>query len=169
MRRGSDTNIVPLSTQESKKNKNRMTQEELDSYNIVPFSLDMIKDKHFLQNTTDVGDNVELPLPNIASNATNEQQNIATSESKPADDFDCLICFEPVQTGDKIREIPCEHVFHQKCLDTWLTTRSGFCPTCRYNLHTRKSLEEQNVGDVSATTISDSIVSLVQSSNSHGF
>ena len=48
---------------------------------------------------------------------------------------DCAICFEPVLNNTLIRDIPCEHIYHQKCLDTWLemNSRNG-CPTCRINV-----------------------------------
>ncbi|OMJ30369.1 Receptor homology region, transmembrane domain- and RING domain-containing protein 4 [Smittium culicis] len=51
-----------------------------------------------------------------------------------SDNLECLICFESILAGNKIRGIPCKHVFHQECLDSWLKTRSVLCPTCRYNL-----------------------------------
>ncbi|PVV05415.1 hypothetical protein BB560_000063 [Smittium megazygosporum] len=47
---------------------------------------------------------------------------------------ECLICFERLLPNDKCREIPCDHLFHQPCLDKWLLTRTCFCPTCRYDL-----------------------------------
>ncbi|OLY85281.1 E3 ubiquitin-protein ligase [Smittium mucronatum] len=49
-------------------------------------------------------------------------------------DSDCLICFENINTGDDVRNIPCLHMFHRECLDQWLVERMGSCPNCRLDL-----------------------------------
>lgn len=48
---------------------------------------------------------------------------------------DCSICYEPIADHSLIRDIPCGHVYHQKCLDTWLlmSPHNG-CPICRINV-----------------------------------
>ncbi|OLY81861.1 E3 ubiquitin-protein ligase ATL41 [Smittium mucronatum] len=55
---------------------------------------------------------------------------------------DCPVCFDAVEGNDNIRQIPCRHIFHRDCLDVWLTTRSGFCPTCRYDLRPPENTEK---------------------------
>ncbi|PVU96638.1 hypothetical protein BB559_002321 [Furculomyces boomerangus] len=47
---------------------------------------------------------------------------------------ECLICFEEFDNKDKIRAIPCCHIFHRHCIDPWLLEQSGVCPACRLNL-----------------------------------
>ncbi|OMJ18940.1 putative E3 ubiquitin-protein ligase RHA2B [Smittium culicis] len=64
--------------------------------------------------------------------------NVDVSENGINIESECLICFEKINIGDKIRLIPCNHRFHQECLDKWLTTRSGSCPNCRYDLRPKK-------------------------------
>ncbi|OMJ17529.1 Receptor homology region, transmembrane domain- and RING domain-containing protein 3 [Smittium culicis] len=61
---------------------------------------------------------------------------------------DCQICFEIINIGDKIREIPCLHRFHKECLDNWLTSRSGSCPNCRYDLRPLKERSLENVPEI---------------------
>ncbi|OMJ20973.1 Receptor homology region, transmembrane domain- and RING domain-containing protein 2 [Smittium culicis] len=125
------------------KKKRNMSLEELEAYQIVPFSLDMVKNKHFLvmsndENDTGAKGNKSTPNDNEKEFTSVDIKSTVDQTEDDSGDYDCLICFEPIEEGDKIRSIPCEHIFHQHCLDTWLTTRSGFCPTCRFNLRTSK-------------------------------
>ncbi|OVA16192.1 zinc finger protein [Macleaya cordata] len=44
---------------------------------------------------------------------------------------DCAVCLEVFKEGDRCRILPkCKHVFHAKCIDTWLI-RVPACPFCR--------------------------------------
>ncbi|XP_051120578.1 RING-H2 finger protein ATL57-like [Andrographis paniculata] len=44
---------------------------------------------------------------------------------------DCPICLGEFRDGDTVKAIPyCGHVFHPKCLDTWLWSHVT-CPLCR--------------------------------------
>jgi len=39
----------------------------------------------------------------------------------------CAACMEPFVLGDRIRTLPCLHVFHARCIDAWICSR-GYCP-----------------------------------------
>lgn len=39
----------------------------------------------------------------------------------------CSICTEDFVDGDDIRRLPCNHIFHPRCIDPWLR---GFAVTC---------------------------------------
>eukprot|EP01026_Neomeris_dumetosa_P013231 TRINITY_DN1461_c0_g1_i3.p1 TRINITY_DN1461_c0_g1~~TRINITY_DN1461_c0_g1_i3.p1 ORF type:complete len:335 (-),score=41.16 TRINITY_DN1461_c0_g1_i3:924-1829(-) len=41
----------------------------------------------------------------------------------------CAICLEDFATGDVLRQMPCAHCFHKKCLDQWLEHKA-VCPNC---------------------------------------
>jgi len=45
----------------------------------------------------------------------------------------CSICHEIVQIGDEVRRLPCDHAFHQKCIDVWVLQHAT-CPNCRRNV-----------------------------------
>jgi hypothetical protein len=46
----------------------------------------------------------------------------------------CNICCEDYITGQYKRILPsCNHIFHKKCVDKWLKTKSN-CPICRSEL-----------------------------------
>jgi hypothetical protein len=48
---------------------------------------------------------------------------------------ECTICFETYKKSQIIRNLPCGHKFHYKCMKPWLKT-SSFCPLCRFDLKT---------------------------------
>lgn len=45
------------------------------------------------------------------------------------DDLDCAICVEEFGPTDILRKLPCDHYFHQSCIDKW---QAGTCPLCRH-------------------------------------
>lgn len=49
----------------------------------------------------------------------------------PALDTDCAICLSDFNNGDRLRILPkCNHGFHVRCIDKWLSSHSS-CPKCR--------------------------------------
>eukprot|EP00965_Chrysotila_dentata_P092696 3059737-Pleurochrysis_carterae.AAC.1 len=40
----------------------------------------------------------------------------------------CCICLESFSFGDCVRRLPCKHIFHEHCIDEWLTHCSDICP-----------------------------------------
>ena len=47
---------------------------------------------------------------------------------------DCTICMNKFKNRELARILPCEHTFHSKCVDKWLTSHSNTCPVCRKEL-----------------------------------
>ena len=43
---------------------------------------------------------------------------------------DCTICQSPYETGEVVRKLPCNHMYHKECLDRWLHDHYT-CPHCR--------------------------------------
>jgi Ring finger domain len=65
---------------------------------------------------------------------------IVTFESvdeEKANDCDvlCLVCREQYEKGNKLRRLPCSHLFHAHCVDQWLTRSSDKCPFCRTSVN----------------------------------
>eukprot|EP00736_Rhodelphis_marinus_P009977 Rmarinus@m.26181 len=46
------------------------------------------------------------------------------------DDRCCPICLSDFVINEEIRSLPCKHVFHKSCIDTWFSTKVE-CPFCR--------------------------------------
>lgn len=43
---------------------------------------------------------------------------------------DCSICITPFETGESVRILACDHLFHPKCVSVWLNEHDT-CPNCR--------------------------------------
>uniref|UniRef100_A0A8C4WXD9 RING-type domain-containing protein n=2 Tax=Eptatretus burgeri TaxID=7764 RepID=A0A8C4WXD9_EPTBU len=50
-----------------------------------------------------------------------------------AQNQNCIICCNEFNFGDAVTNLPCLHLFHTACIDSWLQ-RSATCPVCRYHL-----------------------------------
>eukprot|EP00408_Alexandrium_pacificum_P005184 CAMPEP_0171216820 /NCGR_PEP_ID=MMETSP0790-20130122/32373_1 /TAXON_ID=2925 /ORGANISM="Alexandrium catenella, Strain OF101" /LENGTH=225 /DNA_ID=CAMNT_0011682603 /DNA_START=45 /DNA_END=720 /DNA_ORIENTATION=- len=72
------------------------------------------------------------PSANLAFQALPRVEMATCSLSRPCD-FQCAICLEEWSGDDVAARIPCGHLFHEACLESWLR-RSFQCPACRYEL-----------------------------------
>jgi hypothetical protein len=68
----------------------------------------------------------DKPVPRRAGTTTTASQDEERRST-------CAICLEPLSTGDACRLLPCNHIFHTCCTDTWLEDRHS-CPTCRQDI-----------------------------------
>lgn len=60
-------------------------------------------------------------------------QYVKVNEAEPNRDLDCSICLDSVADGEKVKKLPCGHIFHAEHVDEWLG-HSLKCPNCRYFL-----------------------------------
>lgn len=44
---------------------------------------------------------------------------------------ECVVCLEDFDNEDIIKELPCRHLYHVKCIDKWLSQNSNKCPVCK--------------------------------------
>ncbi|KAL1804247.1 hypothetical protein ACET3Z_032894 [Daucus carota] len=56
----------------------------------------------------------------------------------------CSVCLEGLEVGKEFSKLPCSHVFHASCVDSWLE-RNNTCPNCRNELGYRDDTEEMLV------------------------
>ncbi|CAO2658068.1 Nn.00g073280.m01.CDS01 [Neocucurbitaria sp. VM-36] len=85
---------------------------------------------------------LHLPSPSVDAETDNKTSHQLRRSSVPAMSTSgmsasfsqptCPIClddFEPNVT--QVRELPCRHVFHPDCIDTFLLRNSSLCPMCK--------------------------------------
>lgn len=63
---------------------------------------------------------------------------MATQEELAGNSDNCAICWEKMETA---RKLPCAHLFHNSCLQSWLEQDTS-CPTCRLALSMQPSHRE---------------------------
>jgi len=49
------------------------------------------------------------------------------------DKKNCVICMEDFKNGDVTTNLPCLHMFHTNCIQSWLKTQNT-CPICKFKL-----------------------------------
>jgi len=84
-----------------------------------------------------VADVENLPQSPIAENLT--QQSVSThieNDNTPQSHIDyddsqmCSICILPLEHGDRIADLDCNHYYHSDCLSEWIKTKNT-CPLCQ--------------------------------------
>lgn len=64
------------------------------------------------------GDIAALPSQTVQDVASLGEQNT------------CTICIEDFKDGDDLKTLPCLHIYHSACIDSWLQ-RDNSCPICK--------------------------------------
>lgn len=52
------------------------------------------------------------------------------SENSSESGVQCAVCLRHLEKGEEARSLPCQHIFHRICIDSWLS-KSRQCPVCR--------------------------------------
>jgi len=58
----------------------------------------------------------------------------SSQEFTPSYGNECSICLDDFQDGDKVRILPCGHIFHRDEIDDWLTRIKKLCPICKRDI-----------------------------------
>ena len=70
-----------------------------------------------------------------------------TKNDKKDEVEDCSICMEEFKINEGIRNLPCNHMFHKKCVDKWFKTSTFTCPICRKSFYEGESCMMQETND----------------------
>ncbi|OIT00558.1 PREDICTED: E3 ubiquitin-protein ligase At1g63170-like [Nicotiana attenuata] len=71
-------------------------------------------------------------LPSWKYNEIGNKQEFQTS-AIDNENAECCICLVKYRDKEEIRQLPCSHIFHLKCVDQWLRIISC-CPLCKQEL-----------------------------------
>jgi len=68
------------------------------------------------------------PLSRRSSAPTVPTSGVSAAWSQPT----CPICMDDFEANEtQVRELPCHHIFHPECIDTFLLSHSSLCPMCK--------------------------------------
>lgn len=80
----------------------------------------------------------------ISDKAKDTLKEIIYDDSK-FETKECVISMDEFKNGDKIIQLPCNHIFHKKSIKTWLCEESHKCPVCRYELDYKEVKNNENI------------------------
>ncbi|KAF3002624.1 hypothetical protein E8E13_008974 [Curvularia kusanoi] len=102
-----------------------VSQQVLDKMPIVTYTAGPSDAEKSIVSTVPAGTETGASAAPTASTTS------TTTFSQPT----CPICiddFEPNET--QVRELPCRHIFHPDCIDTFLLRNSSLCPMCKQSV-----------------------------------
>ncbi|KAI9931731.1 hypothetical protein ASPWEDRAFT_25413 [Aspergillus wentii DTO 134E9] len=103
-------------TSENKKNV------QTDSYELKTLDTAITRSDPEINNNNDNNSNDSDSAP------VHGQETFRLSNSQTT----CAICLDDFEPRLSIvRELPCAHIFHAECIDTFLTQSSSLCPLCK--------------------------------------
>jgi hypothetical protein len=81
---------------------------------------------HFLRQLLQMDNVPDVQVEPVAVDITNEHPQ-------------CRICQEPFANGGGLSQMPCSHIYHTNCIESWLE-KNRTCPICRAEMHYNNSL-----------------------------
>ncbi|CAF4821896.1 unnamed protein product [Pieris macdunnoughi] len=80
-------------------------------------------------------DNFTGEWPRLPPPASKEVVKNLPDITIEVDDKNCPICLKNFKKSEKVKQMPCNHIFHPACILTWLE-KTNSCPFCRHELPT---------------------------------
>lgn len=88
------------------------------------------------QNTQQQLGNTTNALPQLQNERFPTSPFKTSSDTSSVKTVCCVVCLDKYEKDTLVRRLPCGHVFHPECIDTWFENRLKYqyqpsCPSCR--------------------------------------
>ena len=111
----------PRSNETNQKKNLKRRQLKFSDWQIFDFG-NLRESLNKIENPTDVDILEQLP-----------ESEIEDTSQLSEDKRECIVCLTNFRKSDKITILPCTHMFHSFCVETWLK-KKDFCPVCKIKI-----------------------------------
>lgn len=80
------------------------------------------------------------------------------TQSQVDSKLQCSVCWDDFKLAETVRQLPCQHLYHDKCIEPWLKIH-GTCPICR------QSLGDQSTAEANQDTVRPNLAALFRAAN----
>ncbi|KAL3944469.1 MAG: hypothetical protein SGBAC_001446 [Bacillariaceae sp.] len=88
-----------------------------------------------------------------------EEEGLETSSQMMGE---CSICLDDFCAGQRVRQLPCGHVFHSTCIARWLVERNAVCPLCKLDVFEEEEEESSSPSEEAEAAEADPLISEAQ-------
>ncbi|GFT51876.1 e3 ubiquitin-protein ligase RNF126, partial [Trichonephila clavipes] len=111
-------------------------EESFPRLSFIPEPLTMLVEF----NDYNVDERVEEGVEDLAAIFCNDQikaiPTVVINSEFLEKDIQCAVCLEKFNLQEKAKQLPCSHLYHEKCIIPWLE-RQATCPNCRSQVQYR--------------------------------
>lgn len=94
--------------------------------------------------------------PPVSQTRLSEIPQITITQEQTDSNTQCSVCFDEFRLAESdVRKLPCNHLFHEKCIFPWLRI-NGTCPVCRAPLQQGGDDGEAATDNVAANSAASS-------------
>ena len=111
----------PRSNETNQKKNLKRSQLKFSDWQIFDFG-NLRESLNKIENPTDVDILEQLP-----------ESEIEDTSQLSEDKRECIVCLTNFRKSDKITILPCTHMLHSFCVETWLKNKD-FCPVCKIKI-----------------------------------
>lgn len=103
--------------------------------NLMNISIDNI---NTFQLTEDI-----VPIRSLSKNEIKSLPTVNITQEHIESGLQCTICIDNLNLGEKVKLLPCNHYYHEKCITPWLK-KQAICPNCRKQIKIKSSQKFSN-------------------------
>ena len=75
-------------------------------------------------------DNMGNVNKGLTKNQFEKLPEVKYDKNKYSENYQCIICMEEFEIKEKVKLLPCGHIFHKNCIKQWLLKQKS-CPFCK--------------------------------------